>query len=114
MDGPTDADQTGTEGAAETRITSLIEWQAPTMTPADANRLAARTAVAFRMVPGLLDFRFFGDFETGRHFYLQVWTDHAALDAYAASESMFRIREIAAPFVVGRPSRELFTDYSPD
>ncbi len=113
MDAPID-DQDGAAGAAETRITSLIEWQAPSMTPADARRLAERTAVAFRMVPGLLDFRFFGDFETGRHFYLQVWTDQAALDAYAASESMFRIREIAAPFVVGRPSREMFTDYSPD
>ncbi|HYH91743.1 MAG TPA: hypothetical protein VD763_01190 [Candidatus Saccharimonadales bacterium] len=100
-------------GSTETRITSLIEWQAPTMSVADAQQLAERTAVAFRMVPGLLDFRFFGDFESGRHVYLQVWQDQAALDAYAASESMFRIREIAAPFVEGRPSRSIFTDYSP-
>ena len=114
MDGPTDADETGTDQATETRITSLIEWQAPTMTLADAHSLAERTAAAFRMVPGMLDFRFFGDFETGRHVYLQVWADQAAFDAYAASESMFRIREIAAPFVAGRPSREVFTDYSPD
>lgn len=97
-----------------TRITSFIEWQASTMTIEDARQLAERTATAFRMVPGLVDFRFFGDFETGRHVYLQVWTDQAALDAYAASESMFRIREIAAPFVDGRPSRTLFTDYTPD
>ncbi len=96
------------------RITSYIEWQAPTMTLDDARQLAERTAVAFRMVPGLLDFRFFGDFATGRHVYLQVWADQSALDAYAASESMLRIREIAAPFVEGRPSRALFVDYTPD
>jgi quinol monooxygenase YgiN len=94
-------------------ILSLIEWQAPALTPSEAREVAEQTAVAFRRVPGLLDFRFFGDFSTGRHFYLQVWADQAALDAYAASESMFRIREIAAPFVSGRPSRELFADYTP-
>ena len=61
----------------------------------------------------LLEIRFLGDFETGRHYYVQTWRDRAALEAYMASESMFRIREIAAPFLEGRPSRSLFTDYSP-
>jgi quinol monooxygenase YgiN len=78
----------------------------------DARRVAADTSAAFRRVPGLVDFRFFGDFETGTHYYLQVWESQAALDAYAASESMFRIREIAAPFVTGRPSRRILVDYS--
>jgi quinol monooxygenase YgiN len=117
MDSPTPPDDTTpsiTPDPVPKRITSIIEWQAPTMTVAEARQLAERTAVAFRMVPGLVHFRFFGDFETGRHAYLQVWTDQAALDAYAASESMFRIREIAAPFVEGRPSRALFVDYTPD
>ena len=80
--------------------------------PGDRGRVAAETSAAFRLVPGLLAFRFFGDFETGTHYYLQVWRDKAALDAYAASESMFRIREIAAPFVTGRPSRRIFVDYT--
>jgi quinol monooxygenase YgiN len=99
--------------AAELPILSIIEWQAPSMSVAQARELAERTALAFRMVPGMLTFRFFGDFETGRHVYLQVWENREALDAYAASESMFRIREIAAPYVQGRPSRELFADYTP-
>jgi quinol monooxygenase YgiN len=93
-------------------IVSLIEWQAPTLTPDDARRVAAETTAAFGRVPGLLEFRFFGDFETGTHYYLQVWQDQAALDAYAASESMFRIRDIAAPYTEGRPSRKILADYS--
>ncbi len=96
------------------QILSIIEWQAPSLSEDDARRLAERTATAFRLVPGLLDFRFYGDFTTGRHAYLQVWQDQAALDAYAASESMLRIRDIAAPYVEGRPSRALYTDYTPD
>jgi quinol monooxygenase YgiN len=93
-------------------ILSLVEWPAAGLGLADACRVAQETSAAFRMIPGLLDFRFFGDFEGGTHYYLQVWRDQAALDAYAASESMFRIREIAAPFVTGRPSRRLFVDYT--
>ena len=93
-------------------ILSLVEWPAEGLSLADARRVAADTSAAFRLVPGLLAFRFFGDFETGTHYYLQVWRDQAALDAYAASESMFRIREIAAPFVTGRPSRRMFVDYT--
>jgi quinol monooxygenase YgiN len=93
-------------------ILSLVEWPAEGLSLADARRVAAETSAAFRMVPGLLAFRFFGDFETGTHYYLQVWQDRTALEAYAASESMFRIREIAEPFVTGRPSRRIFVDYS--
>lgn len=29
-----------------------------------------------------------------------------------ASESMFRIREIAMPFVEGRPARRIYEDYT--
>lgn len=93
-------------------IASLVEWQAPTLGPTAARQLAADTGELFRRIPGLVAFRFFGDFETGRHFYLQVWESRAALDAYAASESMLRIREIAAPFNEGRPSRLLLSDYT--
>jgi quinol monooxygenase YgiN len=93
-------------------ILSLVEWPAEGLSLADARRVAADTSAAFRLVPGLLAFRFFGDFETGTHYYLQVWQDQAALDAYAASEPMFRIREIAAPFVTGKPSRRMFVDYT--
>ena len=93
-------------------ILSLVEWPAEGLSLADARRVAVDTSAAFRRIPGLLAFRFFGDFDTGTHYYLQVWRDQAALEAYAASESMFRIREIAAPFVTGRPSRRLFVDYT--
>jgi quinol monooxygenase YgiN len=101
-----------TQDPAATRIVSLIEWPAPNLSIDDARRVAAETGRAFRHVPGLVDFRFFGDFETGRHVYLQVWESRAALDAYMASESMFRIREIAAPFVGGAPTRRVFVDYT--
>jgi len=94
-------------------VMSLIEWQASSMTIDDAHELASRTSAAFRLVPGLVDFRFFGDFATGRHVYMQVWEDQAALEAFAASEPMLQIRRFAAPFVEGRPSRTLFADYTP-
>ena len=93
-------------------IVSLVEWPAEGMSLADARTVAEQTAEAFRRIPGLVDFRFFGDFESGTHYYLQVWRDRGALEAYAASESMFRIREIAAPFVTGRPSRRILVDYT--
>ena len=93
-------------------LVTLVEWPAAGLTLADAQRVAAETSAAFARIPGLLEFRFFGDFETGTHYYLQVWRDREALDAYAASEAMFRIREIAAPFVTGRPSRRILVDYS--
>lgn len=93
-------------------IASLIEWHSTSLTPDDARRVAAETTAAFGRIPGLLEIRFFGDFETGTHYYLQVWQDRAALDAYMASESMFKIRDIAAPYTEGRPARKLLADYS--
>lgn len=93
-------------------IVSLVEWHSPSLSLDDARRISAETTAAFGRVPGLLEIRFFGDFATGTHYYLQVWLDQAALDAYAASESMFRIREIAAPYAEGRPSRRILVDYS--
>jgi quinol monooxygenase YgiN len=94
-------------------VVSLIEWQAPSMTPDDARRLADETAAAFRRMPGLVEIRFFGDFESGTHYYFQVWESRAALDAFMAGEAMMRIRDAAARFVVGRPSRRIFADYTP-
>lgn len=93
-------------------VVSLIEWQAPTMTRADAERLAAETGAAFRGLPGLVEIRFFGDFQSGTHYYFQVWESRAALEAYMSGEAMLRIRDAAAPFVAGRPSRRLFDDYT--
>jgi hypothetical protein len=66
----------------------------------------------FRRVPGLLDVRFFGDFDTGVHYYLQTWRDRAALEAYMTSEAMFSNRAIAEPFAAGRPTRKVLIDYS--
>ena len=94
-------------------IIALIEWQAPAMGPDVARRLADEATEMFSLVPGLVEIRLFGDFETGRHFYFQRWESRAALDAFMASESMVRNRDIAAPFVTGRPARLLYTDYSP-
>jgi quinol monooxygenase YgiN len=93
-------------------VVSLVQWHAAGLDVESARRLAAETTAAFGRIPGMLDIRFFGDFETGRHYYLQTWRDRAALDAYMASESMFRIRDIAAPYVSGRPERWILADYS--
>lgn len=94
-------------------VAVLIEWRAPTLGEDDARRLADETARVFRRIPGLLDIRFFGDFTSGVHYYLQTWESEAAHDAYMASEAMFSIRDLAAPFVEGRPSRRILTDYTP-
>ncbi len=93
-------------------IVSLVSWQATNLDLDAARRLAAETAAAFGRIPGSVEIRFFGDFESGRHYYLQTWRDQAALEAYMASESMFRIREIAAPYVSGRPERSILVDYT--
>jgi quinol monooxygenase YgiN len=93
-------------------VVSLVEWPAAGLSIEDARRLASETTEAFRRVPGLVEIRFFGDFESGTHFYFQVWQNREALDAFMASESMFRIRDLAAPYVAGRPSRRLLADYS--
>jgi quinol monooxygenase YgiN len=96
----------------EAPVISLIRWQPVGLDPEAARRLAAETTEACSAIPGLLEIRFFGDFETGVHYYFQVWRDRAALDAYMASESMFRIRDMAAPYVGDRPTREILSDYS--
>lgn len=101
-----------THEGPEGPVVSLVEWHAPTLGPADARRLAEQTAAEFGRIPGAIEIRFFGDFESGTHYYLQVWESRAALDAYAASEEMFRIRDAAAPYVVGRPARRILADYS--
>ena len=62
--------------------------------------------------PGFVEGRFFGDFASGRHFYLLTWRDRAALDDYARSEHMLGVREVAAPYVEGRPERLILSDYS--
>jgi quinol monooxygenase YgiN len=93
-------------------ISTLVEWQAPSLTPADARALAEQTIARIGHFPGFLEGRFFGDFETGTHYYLLTWQDRAALDAYAASEQMTGVRELAAPFVAGRPTRKVLVDYS--
>ena len=98
--------------ANEGSISTLVEWQAPGLTPADARTLAERTIERIGHFPGFVEGRFFGDFESGTHFYLLTWEDRAALDAYAASEQMMGVRELAAPFVEGRPSRKILVDYS--
>jgi quinol monooxygenase YgiN len=101
-----------TTDATEGPISTLVEWQAPTLKPADARALAERTIERIGHFPGFVEGRFFGDFETGTHYYLLTWQDRAALDAYAASEQMLGVRELAAPFVEGRPSRKILVDYS--
>lgn len=103
------------EDAAESTgqpVVSLVRWQPVGLTPEAARTLAAETTAAFGRIPGLIELRFFGDFESGVHYYLQVWRDRAALDAYAASEGMLRIRDLAAPYVGARPTREILVDYS--
>jgi quinol monooxygenase YgiN len=100
-------------GEGEGRLVALVEWNAPRMTLDEARELALGTAAQLRRVPGLVDLRFFGDFEAGVHYYLLTWESRAALDAYMASASMFQIRDLAAPHVEGRPSRRVLIDYSP-
>lgn len=93
-------------------ISTLVEWQAPSLTPADARTLAEQTIERIGQLPGFVEGRFFGDFQTGTHYYLLTWQDRAALDAYASSEQMMGVRELAAPFVEGRPTRKICVDYS--
>ena len=93
-------------------ISTLVEWHAPTLTPAEARDLAEGTIERIGQFPGVVEGRFFGDFESGTHYYLLTWQDREALDAYAASEQMVGVRELAAPFVEGRPTRQILIDYS--
>lgn len=94
-------------------VAVLIEWHSSSLTEADAVRIAEETRKAFGRIPGLIDIRFFGDFTTGTHWYLQTWESTEAHDAYMASEAMFRIRDVALPYVEGRPTRQVLTDYTP-
>lgn len=94
-------------------VAVLIEWHSSSLTEADAVRMAEQTRTAFSRIPGLLDIRFFGDFATGTHWYLQTWESAEAHEAYMASEAMFRIRDVALPYVEGRPTRRVLTDYTP-
>ncbi|MEO6350912.1 MAG: hypothetical protein ABIP53_09705 [Candidatus Limnocylindrales bacterium] len=93
-------------------ISTLVEWQAANLTPDEARRLAEMTIDRIGHFPGFVEGRFFGDFESGTHYYLLTWQDQAALDTYAASEQMVGVREIAAPFNQGRPTRKILSDYS--
>ena len=108
-------DETATEEAAtaEGPITTLVEWQAPTLTPEAARDIASRTLDMIAHFPGFMEGRFFGDFTSGRHFYLLTWRDAAALEEYARSEQMLGVRTLAAPYVEGRPTRLIAVDYSP-
>lgn len=94
-------------------VVALIEWPARGLDLTAARQLAIDSDRLFRRVPGLLDVRFLGDFDSGTHYYVQTWRDLAALDAYLASEEMFSNRKLAEPYVAGRPSRTVLVDYSP-
>ena len=98
--------------APDERVAVLIRWQAEGFDRAAAQVVAAETTRRLRHVPGLVDARFFGDFESGTHYYLLTWRDRAAMDAYMASEEMFGIRAIAQPYASGRPERSICIDYS--
>jgi len=105
-------DPGGAGPAAEERLAVLIRWQAEGFDRTAAQVVAAETTRRLRRVPGLVDARFFGDFDSGTHYYLLTWRDHAAMDAYMASEEMFGIRAIAQPYATGRPERSICIDYS--
>jgi quinol monooxygenase YgiN len=103
----------GSPGSApQERLAVLIRWQAEGLDRAAAQVVAAQTIRRLRHVPGFVDARFFGDFESGTHYYLLTWRDRAAMDAYMASEEMFGIRAIAQPYASGRPERSICSDYS--
>jgi hypothetical protein len=93
-------------------VSTLVEWQAPALTPRAARDIAERTIALIGDVPGFLEGRFFGDFESGRHFYLLTWSNQSALDDYARSEQMLGVREIAGRYNEGRPTRLVLSDYS--
>jgi hypothetical protein len=93
-------------------VSTLVEWQAPTLTPDAARGVARQTIEMLEHFPGFVEGRFFGDFESGRHFFLLTWRDQAALDEYARSEQMLGVREIAGPYNEGKPTRLILSDYS--
>lgn len=81
------------------------------MTPAEAEDVARSSMTVFGETHGLLDVRFFGDFETGTHCFLLTWKDREAMEQYMASQAMHAVRGSAAPFVVGKPTRRTFEEY---
>jgi quinol monooxygenase YgiN len=99
--------------AAGPPMVALIEWPTTGLDLAAAQRLAVESERNFRRAPGLVDIRFFGDFERGVHYYLLTWRDRAALDAYLGSEAMFANRALAGPYLAGKVSRTIFVDYTP-
>ncbi len=101
------------EDVPDLPVVALVEWPTAGFDVASARRLAGEAAQVFRRMPGLLDVRFFGDFDSQTHYYLLTWRDRAALDAYIGSEAMFTNRALAEPFVAGKVSRRIFVDYSP-
>lgn len=92
----------------------LVEWNAPAMDLADAQEMARQSFAVLKSTPGLLDARFFGDFETGTHCFLLTWRDKNSMAQYMASKAMQSVRGSAAPFVVGTPTRRVFLDYGED
>ena len=97
---------------AELPIATLVEYDAPELTEAEATAMARRAGTILAAVPGLLASRFWGDFSTGRHCYQLVWRDQASLDAYLASEAMLAVRLTVADKVIGRPDRRIVRDYT--
>lgn len=95
----------------ERPLVVLVEWNAPDMSFADAQAVAKKSLSVLGSAAGLLDARFFGDFETGTHCFLLTWRDEKAMEQYMASEAMQSVRGSAAPFVVGPPTRRIFVDY---
>lgn len=96
----------------ELPIATLVEYDAPSLTEAEAVVMARRADAILAGVPGLIASRFWGDFTTGRHCYQLVWRDQASLDAYLASEAMLSVRLTVADKVVGRPDRRMVRDYT--
>lgn len=92
-------------------IVVLVEWNAPEMSPDEAEDVAERSRTVFDATPGLLDARFFGDFETGTHCFLLTWKNREVMEQYMASEAMHAVRGSAAPFVSGKPTRRIFVEY---
>jgi quinol monooxygenase YgiN len=93
-------------------IATLVQWNAPRLTPDEARSIASQTIALIGRLPGFVEGRFFGDFESGTHYYLLTWQDRAALEAYNSSEQMLGVRSIAAPFVEGSPSGQILVDYT--
>lgn len=96
---------------ADRPIVVLIEWNAPEMSPAEAENVAEQSKAVFDATPGLLDARFFGDFESGTHCFLLTWKDRDSMERYMASEAMHAVRGSAAPYVAGKPTRRIFVEY---